>query len=390
MSARLAGKVPSRLGVGPMSKNAVDAAIAVAYRRREPLMLIPSRRQVEARAQGGGYVEGWDTHAFARYVRERDPGHLLLLCRDHGGPYQHPREIRGSYTEAQAMRAAAESMREDVRAGFDLLHVDTSADLAGAADEETAIDRAVELCGEVVESARSIGREPLFEFGFETQGPEVGDPSVFEVQVSQTVERLRRHALRFPAFLVGQTGTKVAETSNIGHLRTAPYAVLVKLRELAQVIARHGIALKAHNCDYLTHTDLRYLVQGEIDALNIAPELGVVETRAFLRVLRQLGLTPQADRFLELAYESQAWRKWMMPGSAASATQRAIIAGHYVYSTETFREIKRRAQIAADPLDIDDHLRRRIAAVIDSYASALAAPGGISRAGEATCQPSLT
>jgi tagatose-1,6-bisphosphate aldolase non-catalytic subunit AgaZ/GatZ len=382
--------VPSRLGVGPVSKNAVDAAIEVAYERRERLMLIPSRRQIEAESQGGGYVEAWDTRGFARYVRERDPASLILLCRDHGGPYQHPREIRGSYTGAEAMKAAAESMREDIEAGFDLLHVDTSADLTGAADESTAIKRAVDLCGEMVDFARSTGHEPLFEFGFETQGPEVGDPDVFQAQVDQTMEQLRQRALRPPLFLVAQTGTKVMETSNIGHLKTVPRSVVGKLRELAAVVTGHGFALKAHNCDYLNHVDLGHLVEGGVDALNVAPELGVVETRAFLRLLRQLGLTSQADRFLELAYESNAWRKWMIPGSQAPPTQRAVIAGHYVYNTETFREIKRRAQQTAYPLDIDRHLRRRIAAVIDSYARALACQRIAAPAEEARCQPSLT
>jgi tagatose-1,6-bisphosphate aldolase non-catalytic subunit AgaZ/GatZ len=175
--------IPARLGVGPMSRNAVDAALAVAHRRREPLMLIPSRRQVEAAGQGGGYVEGWTTQTFARYVRDRDPDRLLLLCRDHGGPYQNPQERRLRHTAADAMACAAQSFREDIRQGFDLLHIDTSADLDGTADVATAIDRAA--------------------------------------------------GLPAPTFVVAQTATKVAETRNTGALTLAPYAVESAVRELA-------------------------------------------------------------------------------------------------------------------------------------------------------------
>ena len=364
--------VPAKLGVGPMSKNAVDAAISVAYRRSEPLMLIPSRRQVEASSLGGGYVQGWDTRSFADYVRARDPARLVLLCRDHGGPYQHPSEVIRTYSEKRAMQSAAESMREDIRSGFEIIHIDTSGDLRGAAAEDVAINRAVALCEEIAEFGRSVNRPPLFEFGFETQGPEVGNADQFEDQVSQTVLLLRERGLDLPMFMVAQSGTKVVETANTGHLLTAPAEVAEALRALGAVAARYGIALKAHNCDYLSQENLGYLARGSVGAINIAPELGVVETRTFLGLLRKLDLTALADRFLELAYESYAWRKWMMPGSVASSTERAVIAGHYVYSTEAFREIKAKAQRVAGTVDIDECLRQRIARTIESYATALA------------------
>jgi tagatose-1,6-bisphosphate aldolase non-catalytic subunit AgaZ/GatZ len=373
MSSRPLKRVPARLGVGPVSKNAVDAALSVAYRRREPLMLIPTRRQVESESLGGGYVEGWSTKAFANYVRARDPERFVLLCRDHGGPYQHPREVLAAYCEKQAMRAAAESMREDIRMGFDIIHIDTSADLRGEAPEDVAIDRAIELYAEMADFGTSVSQPLLFELGFETQGPEVGRREQFEAQVTQVVLHLRERGLDLPVFMVAQTGTKVVETANIGHLRTAPAKVSEAVRGLAAVTARYGVALKAHNCDYLSHEDVGYLVRGSIGAVNIAPELGVVETRTFLNLLRKLDLQFLADRFLELAYESYAWRKWMGPGSAASSTERAIIAGHYVYNTEMFREIKEKAQRAASEVNIDEHLCQQVADAIGSYATALAA-----------------
>jgi len=78
-----------QIGIGPMSKPCVDAVIDLANEHRLPLMLIASRRQIECEAQGGGYVNGWTTETFARYVRGRDQGDYVLLCRDHGGPWQN-------------------------------------------------------------------------------------------------------------------------------------------------------------------------------------------------------------------------------------------------------------------------------------------------------------
>ena len=47
------------LGVGPMSKNCIDAAIEIANDEHIPIMLIASRRQIDSEELGGGYVNNW-------------------------------------------------------------------------------------------------------------------------------------------------------------------------------------------------------------------------------------------------------------------------------------------------------------------------------------------
>ena len=42
-----------------MSVNCVDASIEIADKNNIPLMLIASRRQVDAECFGGGYVNNW-------------------------------------------------------------------------------------------------------------------------------------------------------------------------------------------------------------------------------------------------------------------------------------------------------------------------------------------
>ncbi|TDC00954.1 tagatose-6-phosphate kinase [Micromonospora fluostatini] len=359
-----------------MSKNAVDACIAVAHRRRQPLMLIPSRRQVEAAAQGGGYVEGWNTETFAAYVRRHDPEGLILLCRDHGGPYQNPRERAERLSGEAAMISAMASFREDVQQGFDLLHIDTSMDLDGVADVQVAIDRAVELYGECAEAAAQAGRSPMYEIGFEDQGRDTNDPFEFRDQLDAMLAALARHGLPRPTFVVAQTATKVVETDNVGAFSAAPSAVTYTVSALAGLTADRGIALKAHNCDYLTGAEVRALSGAGVDALNVAPEFGVVETRAFLRLLDRLGLTAQRDAFLAEAYASGLWRKWMAPDTAATDTDRAVIAGHYVYGSATFAEIKEVAAKAAirEGIDVDTYLRDAVAEAIERYAAALPHP----------------
>jgi tagatose-1,6-bisphosphate aldolase non-catalytic subunit AgaZ/GatZ len=340
MTARLvsAPTLP-RLAVGPMSKNAVDGAIRLAYRHRLRIMLIASRRQVDIAELGGGYVEGWTPETFAEYVRRWDPDRLLLLCRDHGGPWQNSRECTLNYDEAEAMASSLRSLLADIDAGFDLLHLDTSADLAGPATRERATDRLVRLYAECHEAACRRNRKVRFEIGLEDQGVDTNNPHEFREHIADVCERLRRARLPPPTFIVAQTGTKVIETENCGAVVTAPAAVGYAVSELARVCHEFGASLKAHNMDYLDPPTIRHLLRCGVAAINVAPAIGVEETKAFLKVLDDVQLSAVRDRFLYLAYESRAWRKWLKPNSVASDRERAIMAGHYVFNTDEFREI---------------------------------------------------
>ena len=80
------------LGIGPMSKNCVDVVIELANTYQIPLMLIASRRQIESKELGNGYVNNWSTEEFSKYVYEKDKSQNVILCRDHGGPYQNENE----------------------------------------------------------------------------------------------------------------------------------------------------------------------------------------------------------------------------------------------------------------------------------------------------------
>ena len=50
------------LGVGPMSKNCVDAVIELANQYEKNIMLIASRSQIDCDKYGGGYVNNWSTN----------------------------------------------------------------------------------------------------------------------------------------------------------------------------------------------------------------------------------------------------------------------------------------------------------------------------------------
>ena len=59
------------LCAGPMSKNFVDSCIEYTRNKNFPFMLIASRRQIDAESLGGGYVNGWTTETFSKYIKKK-------------------------------------------------------------------------------------------------------------------------------------------------------------------------------------------------------------------------------------------------------------------------------------------------------------------------------
>ena len=95
------------LGAGPMSTISVDSVIELANEFKEPIALIPSRRQIESASLGGGYVNSWTTEDFVKYVRNRDKGSFVKLSRDHSGPWQF-KELNDEGKATGALREASE------------------------------------------------------------------------------------------------------------------------------------------------------------------------------------------------------------------------------------------------------------------------------------------
>ncbi len=327
------------LGVGPMSKNCVDAAIQLANQHAIPIMLIASRRQIECAAMGSGYVENWSTEAFVEYVRSKDTGNQIILARDHGGPWQHPSE-KDMTTEA-AMQSACNSYRVDIESGIQIIHIDPSVDPTGTASAQTLIARAMDLYIYCWQTALELGKDIAFEVGTEEQGPGFHTVTEFALTLNAIQQACIRLNLPQPLFVVGQTGTKVMEQRNIGSFEE--YALggrTSELQGLLKICKQSSVLLKEHNTDYLSSKALALHPELGIHSANVAPEFGVVETLEFLRLAKQYDLNQVANQFLELAYQSGKWEKWMLEGSPASDQEKAIICGHYVFATDEFRALK--------------------------------------------------
>ena len=368
------GRCCTLLSIGPMSKNCVDATIELSNDYGIPLMLIASRRQIEAEEFGGGYVNNWSTERFAEYVFKHDRKGKIILARDHGGPWQNDFEKEQELSVRNAMESAKRSFRVDVESGFEMIHIDPSIDIYGELSVDEILLRLFELYEFCWSVAKKRKRKIIFEIGTEEQNGSNRSRFNPEYIVSETNNFCKKNNLPVPSFVVIQTGTKVMETKNIGTFDN-PIRIQnelpaeIQIPKILDMCNRQNIYLKQHNTDYLSDEVLAWHPKLGIHSANVAPEFGVAETLAFIEILQKHKFSDLIEKFVKLSYESKKWRKWMLPGTKAGEMEKAVIAGHYVFSDPEFDEIKSHAKSALKKhnIDLDEYLKSRVKKSIMRY-----------------------
>ncbi|RKY00736.1 sugar-phosphate kinase [Candidatus Poribacteria bacterium] len=355
----LSGEVEATLlGIGPMTETVIEAALELGRDEGFPVIFIASRNQIDSKEFGGGYVMGWDQREFVgritRAAKEAGFKGPLYICRDHGGPWQRDEEMKGKLSPDEAMARAKRSFEEDIKAGFHLLHIDPTKDphIGPPVPLKIVMERTIEL----LRFTSRIG-DVEYEIGTEETSGGLTDPEVFERFIRELLGKLESEGLKKPCFIVGQTGTLVRMDENVGRFDPE------KARQLAGIAAKYGIGFKEHNADYLPEELLRMHPQLGITAANVAPEFGVAETKAYLKLADMERRAAEEGRIsspsgfddvlMEAAFKSGRWRKWLKEEMKGLSDEEILsnpellrkvteISGHYVLSDEEVMAARRR------------------------------------------------
>ena len=362
------------LGIGPMSINCIDASIELSSEFNIPLFLIASRRQIDSFDLGGGYVNNWTTEQFADYVIDKDKKGNILLSRDHGGPWQNNKEIDANLSLNRAMDSAKNSFLKDISSGFQVIHIDPSIDIHKKTSVDEILERVYELYEFCFSQAQRLGKEILFEIGTEEQSGGTNSQEELEYILNSMKKFCNKYNLPFPTFVVIQTGTKVKEMQNVGSL-DSPIRVIdqlpseIQIPKMIEICNKYEIMMKEHNADYLSDESLHWHPRLGIHAANVAPEFGVIESKNLLNILDENNLKKLSDEFLELAYNSGKWKKWLLDLSQTSDREKSIIAGHYVFSTPKCRDLKKEAsqELIKKGINLDKFLKESIKKSIIRY-----------------------
>jgi len=253
------------------------------------------------------------------------------------------------------------------------LHIDPSLDIHSQPSSDQILERVYELYDFCWSYAQQKGQDIIFEIGTEEQSG--GNNTIQELEY--TLTNIRKFCINnkmpFPSFIVIQAGTRVMETKNIGSF-DSPIRVAnelppeIQIPQMIDICNKHGIFMKEHNTDYLSTDSLQWQPRLGIHAANVAPEFGVAETKAFIYILKEEGCSDLLDEFYKISYESMKWKKWMLKNTDANDIDRSIIAGHYIFSSNEFIELKANASSKID--NLDGFLKNKVKESIFRYMNA--------------------
>lgn len=324
------------LGIGPMSSEIIEAVFRYSNYHRRQLMLIPSKNQVD---YNGGYVNNWTTTEFMGFVKDmraKYPNSQVKICRDHCGPgFNGNHDLEDTYN----------SIKSDIDNEFDLIHLDFC-HFKGSKEERFAESKkAVEFC---------LQLNPHIELEIGTDENEGINFSLANLhELKEEIDFFNSFCT--PVFYVVQTGSLVKEINQVGNFNRS------FLETVYEIISARGLKLKEHNADYLSKEQIDSR-RGVVDAMNIAPQLGVIQTMLILKKCLTYGI-PIND-FLEDAYNSGKWKKWLHTNTAENKFLCACIAGHYRFSQSPYLKIIKQLE---EREDIHENIINSMMEVINHY-----------------------
>ena len=293
-----------KLGFGPMSREVITSIATYSKEKNEPLMLIASRNQIDAES---GYVM---TTPELRQLLSTLPTENLWICRDHCGPYFL--DVEKGLPLRDAVEASKKTIAYDIEQGFDLIHIDTS-----------RVDDTYGIAEELFDFSYKKNPTLRFEFGTEEN---VGVAAGI-IQYKKDVAFAKNMPNIYT--VVAQTGSLCHEDHQHGEFN---YQAAI---ELVQVANENGVKLKEHNADYLTAAEVRMRKDAGVHTLNIAPQLGVAQTK-LLRVLSSKHAPNEWQQFADVVLASGKWSKWT---DLDDPTQKVSVAGHYCYSSLEYQTL---------------------------------------------------
>ena len=320
-----------KLGFGPMSVLINDTLAKYAKDRQRPLMFIASRNQVDA---DSGYV--MTTKQLAEQLNPMR-SEYLMLCRDHCGPYFL--DVEKSLSQRAAIEATKKTIAGDIENGFDLIHIDTS-----------RCEDAYHVADELFNFCLNLNPNIKFEFGTEENVGVAAGVKKYQQDV--------KFASQFPnmQFVVAQTGSLTMEDRQVGSFDVP------MVRRLVGYANSANVKLKEHNADYLTADQIKLRRQAGVHACNIAPQLGVIQTKTVIDLARQYDVDSGA--FEQTVLDSKKWTKWMVDPDDDNVALKVAVAGHYCYTSSEYKQLEDRLTFYCN---VEAEIQKAIQACLDLY-----------------------
>ncbi len=323
-----------------MSTEVIEAVFRYSHYHRKEMMLIASKNQID---HSGGYVNGWDTRQYCEFLDEMKKKYTFSSvknCRDHCGP---------GFNGDMSMDDTYKTIETDIENGFDLIHIDLCHFQGSNEERLKESEKAIERC-------LALNSDIAIEIGT--------DENLGSKYSLNSLEEIEKEASFFTnsfdiEFFVVQTGSLVKEINQVGSFNKG------FITEIRDIIHSNNIKLKEHNADYLSKSEIKER-RGVVDALNIAPQLGVLQTGFVLNKCLTYGI--RFDDYVETIYRSGKWEKWLHNNDKNNKLLCAQIAGHYNFATDEYKSI---IDQLSEQEDINETIIETLMEVIDHYESSI-------------------
>ena len=330
----MSNRIKSKLALGPMSKEIVEAIIRYSHFHRIQLMIIPSKNQVDTNK---GYV--MKTKEFMNYIKELKQKYQdtnILISRDHCGV-----GFDGNYD----LEKVYETIKSDIENNFDLIHIDFC--------HYQPKEKQLEETKKAIKYCLKLNPNIMIEIGTdENEGTNYNMMNLKEIE--NEIDFFKEFFENIEFYVV-QTGSLIKELNQVGNFNREFY------QKISNIIKEKGLKIKEHNADYLSKEEIQER-EGIVDAQNIAPNLGVIQTSIVLSKCLIYGV--KFDDFLEEVYKGEKWKKWMHNNTKENKFLCSLIAGHYHFSSDAYKKIIEQLEKRED---IRETIMTEIERVIEHY-----------------------
>lgn len=320
----------TKLFFGPMSTECIEAVFRYSSLHSVSLGLISSKNQID---YNRGYVNKWTTQEYVEFIsvmKKKYTAANIILCRDHCGP---------GFNGRDDLEDVYQTILADLYFGFDLIHFDFCHYKGSEAEKLYETLKAIEF-------ALKYNPDLLIEVGTEENA---GVPAEDLYKLDLYTDFFQKY---IPVdFYVVQTGSLVYDGRQVG--------VFNKKRVLRakRLLQSKGILLKEHNADYLEDEEIIDR-RVRVDAMNIAPEMGTIQTIALVDLIDQY-FPDKKLKWKTQCVDSKKWMKW-----TENKNKAWILSGHYNFCGRAYQEV---IESLNRKLDLTEYLIALLMERIDDY-----------------------
>ena len=350
------------LCISPISPEVIHAGLLSAKNKAKPLVFIASLNQVDI---DGGYT-GLTPRKFKELInnlrKELNIESPIILEADHVGPWLKDDHVYKRLNYEDSLNLVMKSIEEIIRAGYDIIHIDTTIDLespTGYSSIDTAVDRTINLIEYAENIAKSFGVEISYEVGSDRW--KLASPLMFEEflrKLTDKIKAINRNVLNKIIFSVADVGLEVKPGNRID-----PNSII----NYVEIARKYDTYLKIHSGDYLENPEV--LPRLGVGGLNIGPMLADVIYRVVKKIITE-NLSNKAQDILNQINQSiiSADKLSKYTGKSLSEIEeyKLGIASRYIWSKNHIRELLLRISNEIS-FNIFEEITKNLINVISEY-----------------------